>query len=306
MRRPKPSAPTVFVLLMAISLLSLFVPPVWLRGFRAALNSLLTPPAVGANRVLHYFAGTERSVPPEDTTDNAELRRQLRYLTGQARFLHVRLMDLAETYAKAEHLRNSLLLYDYSLVPANVSGYGLPGQAGLSIDQGSTAGLEIGFWVVGFIQNSSDVRGRALLESSLLVGQIVRVQPRTAQVRLLGDSGQRPLRAQLYRYPSGSTEAKPAWQSPDLHLTQLASGRLMAKYVPKEDLAADENLTDVVGAYVVSGGMNTLPAGLTLGRVVKVEDSPRGMLFSDLIIEPSIGKARLSSVMVLKPNKPDG
>jgi hypothetical protein len=92
---------------------------------------------------------------------------------------------------------------------------------------------------------------------------------------------------------------------PILHISSVAGGRLIAKDVPNKDLSPEGKPDDVLQAAVLSKAMENLPAGLAIGRVTKVEPSPRGMLFSDLTIEPLARTTRLSSVMVLRPMRPD-
>ncbi len=301
MRRLNLSASTVFTILMVLSFLALFLPPGLLNPFRAVVNSLISPPAIGVNRILHYFSSSQSPLPPAASAQTQELLDRIRLLEQQNAFLHSQWMRMADIYARREHLHKNLLLESYSLIPANVCGHGLPGRTVITIDQGSTAGLEVGFWVVvAVLQHDSKLTGRALLESSVLVGRIGSVQPRTAQVRLLGDPNQPPMSARIYIH-SPLAELEPSAMGPILHISSLAGGRLIAKDVPNKDLSPNGKPEDVLQAVVLSDGMQNLPDGLAIGRVTKVEPSPRSMLFSDLTIEPLARTTRLSSVMVLRP-----
>ena len=305
MRWPKPSASTVFTLLMLASVLLLFLPPAWLNTFRTALNSLATPPAAGANRILHWFSGPPPAPEPVDTDQLQKLVDRLRQLERQNAFLHNRWMEAVDLYARSQYLDKRLLLGSYSLVPANVCGYNLPGQAAITIDQGSIAGLEVGFWVVAVMDTSSELSGRALLESSILVGRIRSVQTRTAQVRLLGDPNQPPISALVYK-PSPGTELQPWALGVKVYIRPLHQGLLLARDVPNKELSADDELDQILQAVVVSDDMQNVPIGLAIGRVTKIEPSPRNMLFSDLTIEPLVRSLRLSSVMVLRPARSPG
>ena len=301
MRRFNLSASTVFAILMVVSFLALFLPPGCLNPFRAVVNSLLSPPAVGVNRILHYFSSSQSPLPPAASAQTQELLDRIRLLEQQNAFLHNQWMRMADIYARSERLHKNLLLKNYSLIPANVSGYGLPGRAVISIDQGSTAGLEVGLWVVGFPRTTSKLTGRALLESSVLLGRLAGVQPRTAQVRLLGDPDYPPISANIDRRLASTAQLQPDAISSILHVQPLRGGLLIAKDVLNEDLAHDDKLADVVGALVITDEAGGLPAGLAIGRVIKRQPSPRNMLFSDLTIEPLARTTRLSSVMVLRP-----
>ena len=305
MRWPNPSASTVFTLLMVVSFLALFLPPGSLNTFRAAVNSLTTPPAAGANRILHWFS---RPPPPPGPVDADQLQKlidRLRQYERQIAFVHMQWMETTDRLAHVAHLRKSLLLGDYSLVPANVCGYNLPGQAAITIDQGSIAGLEIGFWVVAVLETNFELSGRALLESSILVGRIHSVQARTAQVRLLGDPNQPPISARVYK-PSPDTEFHPSALGSRIYISPLPQGLLLARDVPNKELSSDDNLDQLLQTVVVSHATQNLPTGLAIGRVIKIEPSPRNMLFSDLTIEPLARSSRLSSVMVLRPSRSPG
>ncbi|MCK4851074.1 MAG: hypothetical protein KAT11_06975 [Phycisphaerae bacterium] len=304
MRRLNLSASTVFAILMVLSFLALFLPPGCLNPFRAVVNSLVTPPAVAANRILRYFSSSQDPLPPAASAQTRELLDRIRLLERQNAFLHSQWMRMADIYARSECLHKNLLLKNYSLIHANVCGYNLPGRAVISIDQGSTAGLEVGFWVVGFPHTTTKLTGRALLESSVLLGRLTGVQPRTAQVRLLGDPDYPPISAKIDRRLSSTAQLQPDAISSILHVQSLPGGLLIAKDVPNETITHDDKLADALGARIITGqSMKDLPAGLTIGRVIKVEASPRSMLFSDLTIEPFARTARLSYVMVLRPQR---
>jgi len=303
MRRLNLSASTVFTILMVLSFLALFLPPGLLNPFRAVVNSLISPPAVGVNRILRYFSSPQSPVSPLASAQTQELLDRIRLLEQQNAFLHSQWMRMADIYARSERLHKNLLLKNYSLIPANVCGYSLPGRAVISIDQGSTAELEVGFWVVAVLQYATELTGRARLESSVLVGRIGSVQARTAQVRLLGDPDQPPMSARIYSHLP-LDELQPSAIGSIVHIQPLPGGRLIARDIPNEDLSPDAKPDDVLQALVVSNAMHNLPSGLAIGRVIKRQPSPRNMLFSDLTIEPLARTTHLSSVMVLRPMRP--
>ena len=68
---------------------------------------------------------------------------------------------------------------------------------------------------------------------------------------------------------------------------------------------SDDGSADLTNLPVVSAAMKNLPAGLAIGRVLSVSDSPRSMAFRDLTIGPLAARYRLYSVMVLCPLWPD-
>ena len=307
MRWPNLSASGVFAILMLASFLGLFTPPGCMNGFRAVVNSLITPPSVGANRLLSHFYTSRQSVPTLDIEQAKELLERLRQLERQNRFLHTQWMDMTDRCAQAVRLRKELLLENYSLVPANVYGQGLPGQGVLMIDQGKLAGLEKGFWVVAVGPIGEELSGRAMLESSVLVGRVCRVHPRTAEVRLLNDPNEnsaiRPISARLYKRPAGADTELPS-KGTILGVEALPGGGLVAKDIPKKSISLDEELSDVIGAVIISSSMKDLPAGLAIGQVVKVS-SPTHMDFCTLTIEPLANSCDLSTVMVLRPLHPE-
>ena len=301
MRWPKPSASAIFAILMVLSFLAIFLPAGWANPLRAAVNSLTAPSAVGMNQLLVYFHSAQ---PPAEHISPEQYQKLLDRLVQNQRqivFLHQQWMDAENKYARAQHLSRNLLLNDYSLIPANVYGQAPPGRAILRIDQGSTVGLAVGLWVVGFPEQTPPPPGRAALESSVLLGRLGSVQARTAQVSLLGDPDQPPLSASLYRRKTGSDDFEKS-TGPILHVQPLPGGKLIARDVPKQgSLDSDEDLQGIVDALVVSGSGKNLPAGLAFGRVVQVEISPRNMAFLDLTIEPLARGVTFSSVMVLCP-----
>ena len=238
-----------------------------------------------------------------DSVQQPPLLEKIRQLETQIAFLHSQWMQTADILARSERLHKNILLKNYSLIPANVCGYGQPARAIISIDQGSTAGLKVGFWVVAVLDKNPELSGRALLESSVLVGRIASLQARTALVRLLGDPDQPPMSAQIYIH-SPLAQLEPSDMGPIVQLSPLAAGRFIAKNVPNEDLSPDGKTQDVLQAVVVSNGMQNLPVGLAIGRVTKVQLSPKNMLFSDLTIEPFARTSRLSTVMILRPMNP--
>lgn len=290
---------------MVISFFALFLPPSCLNPFRSVVNSLVSPPAVGVNRIFHYFSGSNIPASSVDSAQMPRLLARLRQLETQNAYLHSQWMRTADALARSERLRKNILLTEYSLIPANVCGYGQPGRASITIDQGSAAGLKVGFWVVAVLDTDPQLSGRALLESSVLVGQIASLQARTAQVRLLGDSDQPSMLAQIYIH-SPLAQLEPSAMGPIMHINPSAGGRFIAKDIPNEDLGPKGKPQDVLEAAVVSYAVQNLPGGLAIGRVNKVQPSPRNMLFSDLTIEPYARTSRLSAVMILRPvNPPD-
>lgn len=309
MRWSKPSASAVFAILMVLSFLAiLLLPPGYLNSFRSAVNSLIAPSAMGMNNLLRYSASQQHPPSSIDTQQFAELYSRVQQLERQNIYLHMQWQQKVNEYAQAEHLRRSLLLESYSLIPANVYGQATPGRAVLLIDQGSAAGLENGFWVLGFPEGRPLADGWELLASAVLVGRIAGVQAYTAQVRLLGDpddDAQPKMSVSLFpRSPVGDPQP---WTEGQLYdVEPIAGGLLLAKDVPNNpDPEASDNLADMTGAAVVSYAMPNLPAGLAIGRVIKVTMSPRSMAFSDLTIEPLASTSRLHSVMVLRPMRPD-
>ena len=303
MRWTKPSASAVFVILMVLSCLALFLPPAWANTPRAAVNSLLAPSSAGINRLLHYFSSLPE--PPAQYVSPERYRLlcdRLAQLERQTAFLHNQWMAAVDEFARAQHLKRSALLKSYSLIPAKVYGSGPPGKAILLIDQGSTSGLEKGLWVVGFPEESPAPPGRAALEASVLLGRLGSVQARTAQVHLLGDPDQPPLTACLYRRIPGRDDFQSSAIGPVLHVQSAPGAKLKASDVPKErSLDSDEDLKDLLGAFVVSVSGKNLPTGLAIGRVVRAATSPRSLAFFDLTIEPLANGATVSSVMVLRP-----
>ena len=310
MRLPRPSASAVFAILMLLSFMGLFLPPDCTSGFRSALHSFIAPSALGANHLLRYFAPQPPSPSMVDAEQLAQLYDHLKQLQRQNIYLHTRWMEAVDQYAQAQHLRKSLLLEQYSLVPANVYSYGsTPGRAIMSIDQGSAAGLQKGYWVVGLPQGVSAATGWETLARAVLVGRIAEVELYTSQVRLIGDPddyvGPKIL-AHLYRRtPGGPTEG---WtKGENFQVEPLPGGLLLARDVPKKNADGFQSLpADLIGLPVVSAAMKNLPAGLGLGRVLRVSDSTSSMAFWDLTIEPLAGRSRLHSVMVLCPLWPEG
>ena len=142
---------------------------------------------------------------------------------------------------------------------------------------------------------------------AVLVGRIAGVQPYTAQVRLIGDpddhAGPKIL-ASLYRPdPGGSPDQ---WPQSKIFVEPISEGMLLARDLPKKNEDGSQlSSEDLMDLPVVTRAMNNLPAGLAIGRVVDVSDSPRSMAFWDLTIEPLAGSSRLYSVMVLCPLWPD-
>ena len=294
---------------MVLSFLAIvFLPPGHLNIFRSAVNSLVAPSAVGMNNLFGYFASQQHPPSSIDHERLAELYSRCRQLQRQNRYLYMQWQQKVNEYAQAEHLRRSLLLKGYSLIPANVYGQPTPGRAVLLIDQGSAAGLEKGFWVLGFPEGRPLATGWELLASAVLVGRVSGVQAYTAQVRLLGDPDDHGQPKMLVRlYPRSPVADPQPWTKPlDAHVEPIAGGLLLAKDVPNNpDPEAGDNSADRTGAAVVSAALPNLPAGLAIGRVIKVTMSPRNMAFSDLTIEPLAGTSRLHSVMVLRPMWPD-
>ena len=304
MRWRKPSASTVFAILMVLSFLGLFLPPGCLNSFRSGINSLLAPPAVSVNYLLRYFAAQQPLPPSFNSKQLAELYNHFQQIQRQNVFLHMQWQQMVDKYAQAEHLRKNLLLKNYSLIPVNVCSYGSPGRAVLSIDQGSAIGLEKGFWVVGFPEGGSNASGWERLAGAVLVGRIAELEAHTAQVRLLGDPDdydQPKILAYLCRRsPGGDPQA--LTKGPILNVEPIAGGLLIARDVPGDsDGHSSEASGKMIGASVVSAAMGNVPVGLALGRVIKVRRSPRNVAFFDLIIEPVARADPLYSVMVLRP-----
>ena len=151
---------------------------------------------------------------------------------------------------------------------------------------------------------TNKLTGRNLLESSILLGRITAVQPRTAQVSLLANPSNPPISVRLDRRLPGSTLLQPQAISDILHIQPSADGFLIAKNVPNEQLAKKDEFSDVLSSLVITDEAGGLPAGLAIGRVTKQKLSTSNMLFSDLTIEPFFRTTRFSRVMVLRPNRP--
>lgn len=291
--------------------MGLFLPPGCTSGFRSALHSFIAPPALGVNHLLRYFAPQPPSPPMLDSGQLAKLYDYIDQLQRENRFLYVQWQQKVNEYAQAQHLSKNLLLQKYSLLPANVYSYSsTPGRSVLSIDQGHAAGLQKGFWVVGFPEGSSAATGWETLARAILVGRIADVHTYTADVRLIGDPddyvGPKIL-AQLYRRSPGDSPQPWTQDQDQFQVEPLPGGLLLARDVPKKNTNdAQGSSTDLIDLSVVSAAMETLPAGLAIGRVIRVSDSPRSMAFWDLTIEPLAGRSRLSSVMVLCPLWPEG
>lgn len=309
MRWRKPSASAVFAILMLLSFVGIFLPPGCLSGFRSAVHSFLAPPALGVNHLLRYFAPEPPSwVSGDADRQIAQLYDQIRQLQRENRFLFIQWQQKVNEYAQMQHLRTALLLKEYSLLPANVYSYGpTPGRSVLSIDQGKAAGLQRGFWVVGFSEVTSAGSGWETLARSVLLGRIDQVHAFTADVRLIGDPddyASPKILAHLYRRLPGAA-AQP-WRRDEILLEAVPGGLLLARDVPKKNEDGSQTAADdLMDLPVVSAAMKNVPAGLAIGRVVNVSDSPRSMAFWDLTIKPLAGSSRLDSVMVLCPLWPE-
>ena len=306
MRLPRPSASAVFAILMLLSFMGLFLPPGCSSGLRSALHSFVAPSALTANHLLRYFAPRPPSaLGPDDDLRLRQLYDQLQQLQRENRFLYTQWQQTVNQFAQTQHLREFSLLKNYSLVPANVYSYGpTPGRAVLSIDRGRTDGLRKGFWVVGFPRSDPTGSGWESLARAVLIGRIAQVHTFTADVSLIGDPDDRggaTISARLYRRVPGESP-QPWSQSEDFQIEPLPGGLLLARDVPKKNADGSQNLPDdLVNLPVVSHAMKNLPAGLAIGRVRSVSDSPRSMAFWDLTIEPLATGSRLYSVMVLCP-----
>jgi len=243
----------------------------------------LTPVEHGVSRVLApaqerlYSLGTwlhgiyvrpERQATAELEKENRQLTQQVNTLTIEN--AQLRVLSSEKTEAKA--LSDYLSQRGFQSIAGRVIGKNLESTVHvIIINQGSVDGVRLDQPVIS--------------GEGVLVGRVIRVQPRTAEVLLLSDSQSRVAGALQTAAQAG------------LQTVGVVSGdrglSIRLELVPQSVSLSD-------GQVVVTSGLeNGMPSGLVIGRVERVEKTDNAF-FQAAALRSLIDFTTLTSVAVLR------
>ena len=272
--------------LVAVSLFLLILPRSWSDRFKSLTQvlspgqSLLYSVSTAGGQHVRALAGNEVSEPDHAATvsENQALRRQVAALTSHVRELQARRAELLR-------LRDRGLLTRARLIPASVVARGSSTwRDTMLMDQGERRGVRPGQWVatraVIRAGTSQGVReGMAVLAREALVGQVERVAPYTARVRLLSDPDTR-LRVRLGHYEADSLRV---FETVFL-LTGAGRGVMEIRNVRYDDVETERiRVGDVVLAEPEPG---RTPIPLVLGKVSRYTLKRDDLITEQVVLEP--------------------
>jgi rod shape-determining protein MreC len=213
-----------------------------------------------------------------------ELRAQVEALQAQVDALTVENIRLREYEAEVQQLRNMLNFVSEYPVSAPLGADVVSRQACETFPCGEVIGTDPNPYLRYITINVGASQGieqgmPVVTGGAALVGRVVQVRPRTAQVQLLND------------VDSAVSALLQRTRSTGLILGQ-PDGTLRMDYVPQDE---DVQEGDIV---LTSGLGGVMPKGLVIGQVAQVEDV-QYELFQPIVVRPAVDFSRVELVLVI-------
>jgi len=328
--RFRPSRNMVFGILLALSALSLKLPP----AFSDALKHVAQYLVPIQNLAYDAARATAASVAGiEESSQFEALTRQRDAMAHALLSQRVELDRLAAENQRLTALRNAVMPEYVALQNARIVGRDIvASRDALLIGRGKSRNVAYHDWVASrFFVDRGEVEGledgQAVFARESLLGRVDQVSPYMARIQLLSDvdSGRIEVRIGMAVDPSG----KPGEPSTDdtnllpLRQYRIAAvdyvcslrgrghGEMVVEDVPYRYLdgmgdaePGDAHKRIRIGDLVFSApGQFGIPVAMVVGRVTQIKEKPDKRLVGDVIVKPVVDIDRLEDIWVI-PSSP--
>ena len=278
----------VFLVLMLLSLISVFLPAHWTGPTEKFCQTWIGPPGRLSILAAQKIKSEKLSSAQSKNLTNEHLKRLLSVIS-------IQLNQLKQQNRQLLKLRK-LISEQPTLVPAHVIGFDSLGLASLEIDRGSFAHLQSDLPVIAAVPTEligTDINPDVILAAGTLIGTIAyEPGPYTARVKLIS-SPDRKLTAFVVRFANGKSR-----KIARIRVKGTKKGYMLADMVPLKHKVK-------VGDFVILQNYKKflLPSPMTIGIVTKVSIRTDNRLLADLIIKPVISKTALDTIYILVPKE---
>lgn len=286
-KRRRFSKKTLFVVLMATSLLLMLVPERFTHPLKNPLQ-LLAPFqwAVHDTTATAIDAVRNRFRQPVSPAEYDRTEAARRALENRIVAIETELAETRRSLGAATGWRGRGLKPDVRLIPARVvSGDSVGWRESLLIDRGTSDGVEPGDWVVSHGDLPSAAQGRPvdaeLLASECLLGRVTDTSPLTSRVVLLTDPKlEPPVLVRVARIEKGRLTVTET----TFALTGAGDRHMAVTDVP---VTSPDGWAMRPGDLVVSSpGEPRLPISVVIGQIQRIEPNPRNPLLCRLVVSP--------------------
>ncbi|MBI4314150.1 MAG: rod shape-determining protein MreC [Candidatus Omnitrophica bacterium] len=245
--------------LLLLSAWPLFHPGQWIRRLRIQTLSWGQAPLTAVRGLIQLPSGIIQA--PALRRERDRLRAELKTVQRES----IKIEELTRENVRLEKLLQLKNQYEPPMAAARVIGReGAPWFRTLLVSAGQRSNLR---------------EGNAVLAEGGLVGELFEVGPDLSRVLLISDA----------RFRAAALVQRSRAQGMVLGSVQ---GRCYLAYITSQDAVAP-------GDIVVTSGIGaTLPKGLLIGTVVRVDKDPSGLYFQALL-KPAVDPARLEEVLCL-------
>jgi len=299
-RLRRPSKPTVFAGLMALSMVGMLLPE-RLTRFKCGLVQLLAPLQYPLKATSERVSDQMRRLanPPVDPQQYEQLVRARQVLENQLIALSERVRELTRVNRELARLRRSGLTHG-RLIPARVLAYdAVPWRDSLVLDKGGALGVSSANWVTThrLVDAGQDRRvreGLFVLGAESLIGRIEQVAPYTSRVVLLSDPTT-TLEVRIGRFEQGRLGI--------LENRFLLRGRPGGQmWVVEVDYRKYiESGLVRKGDLVVRQADASLPVTMLIGKIVELQRDRANALLCHLRVAPPVPFKDLSRVYIVDP-----
>lgn len=314
-----PSKPTVFVMLMAASLVLMMIPVDVLRPARN-MTQLIALPQWAVQRATDTATKPIETLSRETLTpaQQNQILRENQSLENENLVLRQQIETLRSTIEELSLLRQQGVPENVSLIPASVIASDAdPRRDSLLLGKGNRKGINEDEWVASrlFVQigdqagvrrDSAVLARDMMLARENLIGWVEETTASTSRVVLLSDAyANRPIRVHLAHFDPESKrpllvtiEDKVA----PFVLRGMGGGKMIVADIDRAFIDAG---VVAVGDLVTSDPNDpNLPHAMVVGEIVEIHHNKDKPLFYDAIVRHRYDPKSLSQVMIvdLKPS----
>ena len=311
LRGPRITRRSLFVVLMAISILCMLLPAGWTAPIKHVAQWLVPAEHLFYSGSLRASQSLKRLDPNQDSTpDSVEALRASLAATAAA------LQQALTENERLRALRADRLPPSIPVLPARVVARDIAAaRDSLLIARGSQRGIRTGDWLTArlFInegRQSGVEEGQAVLTEHCLIGRIELASPYMSRVQLFSDVDSPRIQVQV-----GKLDKKrltfveyPCSLRGDEKLGMLIEGVDYRHVVTdREDGRKDDKARIDVGDLVFSAeGQLGLPSRMVIGKVARLSEDARKRLVYNVEVAPLVSCGDLQEVFVIPvvPSKP--
>ncbi|HSA29021.1 MAG TPA: rod shape-determining protein MreC [Phycisphaerae bacterium] len=303
-----PSKPTIFMILMLLSGVSVFLPPD-LFGPARVLTQLVAVPQWAAQRATQHVAEPIQALAakPMAAEELVRLQRQDLALENENTVLRQQVYELQLTVQELTLLRRQSLQRDGIILPAPVVALdAAPGRDSMLLGKGKVQGAKREDWVASRllvqVGQQDGVQGEeAVLARETLIGRIEETSPLTSRVVLLSDPyTNRAMKVRIMHFDHSSQrylQVTSGGRIAEFVLRGAGAGRMVVPDIRKDFTDAG---VVAVGDLVTSDPQDPrLPLGMVIGEITELRHNKDNPLLHDAMVQHRYDPKNLSQVYIV-------